>query len=623
MAGRYRISSRGLVLRLSVADLKNEWILTACLVLAVAAVLSPLLLLFGVKSGTIETLRHRLLQDPRNREIRPMISASFSPAFFQEIEKRPDVVFILPTTRQISTSVQARIAGAKPLNRGKSASLDLIPTNLGDPLLIDNQTPIPTTEECVLSSPAAETMQARVGDRVLISAKRIVGSQYETARMQLKVAGILPLRGGAVKAAYVPLQVVEAVEAYKDGQSVPEYGWDGSVPTAYPVYDAAAVCMPQPLDPVSRFSLVSGTGFSKITQASAHEFAVLTGMFLPQGVTAYQLAGAAHSLRMDNIQALKLKLRGRGAEVIPVVEGFSGVLTDANGTLSVPLSIQACAPLPRGMRRKEALPAGVSPRISSQDPQRWVQLPRDIDSPPAAPRLRVSLNQRVLEFPVQILEQPTTGASARISLDLAAIVNLLHTRDIAYDSILERFLLARRGYAGFRLYAAELEDVGILQDYFQSRGIPVHTEADRIRDVLELDVYLSLIFWLIAVVGLLGGAAALSASLYASTERKHRDLGILRLLGFSRNTLFRFPVYQGICIGSWGCILAIAVFAGLSRVINALFQAHLQAKESLCRLSGLDLGITLVATVLLSALAASAASWRTTRIDPSEALRDE
>src|SRR5262245_45526903 len=80
-----RQTPRGIVLRLSSADLRHEWILTACLIMAVAAVLSPLLLLFGLKYGTIETLRIRLVQDPRNREIRPLVSKSFAKAWIDDL----------------------------------------------------------------------------------------------------------------------------------------------------------------------------------------------------------------------------------------------------------------------------------------------------------------------------------------------------------------------------------------------------------------------------------------------------------------------------------------------------------------------------------------------------------
>jgi putative ABC transport system permease protein len=75
--------------------------------MAVAAVLSPLLLTFGLKYGTIDTLRMRLIQDPRNREIRPMASQAFSHEWFAQMQQRPDVAFIVPMTRQIAATVSA------------------------------------------------------------------------------------------------------------------------------------------------------------------------------------------------------------------------------------------------------------------------------------------------------------------------------------------------------------------------------------------------------------------------------------------------------------------------------------------------------------------------------------
>src|SRR5690606_39362760 len=53
-----------LVSALAAHSLRHEWILTLCLVIALAAVIAPLLVLLGLKHGTIETLRDRLVEDP-------------------------------------------------------------------------------------------------------------------------------------------------------------------------------------------------------------------------------------------------------------------------------------------------------------------------------------------------------------------------------------------------------------------------------------------------------------------------------------------------------------------------------------------------------------------------------
>ncbi len=131
-------ASLGIVLRLSRSDLANEWILTLCLVMAIAAVLSPLMILFGLKYGTIQTLRHRLVQDPRNREIRPMVSKSFNREWFEQMRGRTDVAFIVPTTRQISATMDVALRSDSSSGGNEKIQLDIVPTDEGDPLLLEN-----------------------------------------------------------------------------------------------------------------------------------------------------------------------------------------------------------------------------------------------------------------------------------------------------------------------------------------------------------------------------------------------------------------------------------------------------------------------------------------------------
>jgi putative ABC transport system permease protein len=203
------------------------------------------------------------------------------------------------------------------------------------------------------------------------------------------------------------------------------------------------------------------------------------------------------------------------------------------------------------------------------------------------------------------------------------MLNLLRERPMTYDATTNQLVLARVGYAGFRLYAPTIDAVDGLRRYFESQGLPVHTEAQRIQEVLALDRSLTLLFWGIAVVGMVGGAMALLASAYAAVERKRRDLGVLRLLGVSRRTLFRYPMYQSlmICVGAF--IVAMVFFTGMALAINDWFRGHLNPGESFCRLPPSALTGALGLTLLIAMLAAACAAWRVTQVDPAEALRDE
>ena len=255
-------------------------------------------------------------------------------------------------------------------------------------------------------------------------------------------------------------------------------------------------------------------------------------------------------------------------------------------------------------------------------------LPAGLASAGDEVKLRLREQDRDLSFPLKVaglLEDSggRAGRRAYVPAELAGLLNLFKERDFSFEPAENRFVLERRGYSGFRLYAAAIDQVADLRRDLEKEGIPVHTEAERIADVTELDTYLTLIFWLIAAVGLGGGAASLVASLYASVERKRRDLSILRLIGLSGAALFRFPVYQSLMIAGGGYAVAVGFFLSLAWLINTLFQTHLRAGESLCRLSWVHLAAALGGTLATAGAASLIAAWRTTRIDPAEALRDE
>lgn len=53
-------------------DYRNDGWLSACSVLALVAVIAPLLVLFGLKFGLVSSLTERLENDPATREIIPL-----------------------------------------------------------------------------------------------------------------------------------------------------------------------------------------------------------------------------------------------------------------------------------------------------------------------------------------------------------------------------------------------------------------------------------------------------------------------------------------------------------------------------------------------------------------------
>ena len=71
------------VVWLAFRDYIHEWRMSSCFILALASVLAPMLLLFGLKFGIVTGMMDRLVEDPRNREIRPVGANRFDYDWFK------------------------------------------------------------------------------------------------------------------------------------------------------------------------------------------------------------------------------------------------------------------------------------------------------------------------------------------------------------------------------------------------------------------------------------------------------------------------------------------------------------------------------------------------------------
>jgi len=609
-----------MIFKLAYKDVIHDRLLSVCLVLAIASIIAPLLILFGLQFGTIETLRNRLVQDPKNREIRPMTTRTFDRDWFEHMQDRyPGVSFIVPMTRQISSSIVA----VNETDR-LSESLSMMATAPGDPLLVENGAELPGSDECVLTAPAAQALNVKRGDELRFTAQRIIQGRYENASFLVRVRSIVDERASSLKTAYLPLAVIEAVEDFKDGRAVPAFGWQGELPAAYPVYEGALVLVPQPLSKLDEVLLINSTGFSQVKVLDAGESVAMLGRAAADRWPAYLLTVRHRWVGETNLRAVANKLRGRGARIIPWIEALpiqlatTGEGAIARQQLSLDLSILVENGSP-GLQSA----AGAKNGEAGQGMSRTVMVARDLPIAEGPATLTLAVEGRVLQIPVQVQKGDVPQGRAFAAASFAGQLDLLRYRNVRYDAQTDSLLLSRQGYAGFRLYAASIDAVEQVQRSLEAEGVAVTTERERIAEVKRLDHYTSLIFWLIAAVGVVGGISALTASLYASVERKKKELNVLRLLGLLKKELVLFPIAQGLLLSTGALLLSVIIFATVAQVINQLFRSQLQTSESLCTLSPLHFFLLFAGVWSLSIIAATFAALRATRLDPAEALRDE
>ena len=398
------------ILRLAYRDFAHERRLSLCYILALMAVLAPLLILFGLKFGLIDTLARRLVESAANREVVAVGSRRYDDDWFKRMSARADVAFVVPNTRRIAASL-SRLQN--PETGSDLRAVQMIPTGPRDPLLEPDLRPPEGLAELVLSASAARALGVGVGGRLLARIDRSHAGRDEGVIWELAVTGVLRPEVLAEDAALVPLALLVATEDYRDGVAVPQLGWDGS---------------------------------------------------------------------------------------------------------------------------------------------------------PAPPGARI--------------------------------------------------------FARFRLYAASIDDVARLESDLSAEGIAVRSHLAEIATMQALDRNLSRVFWLIAGIGTLGFLASLAANLLANVERKRRELGIARLIGFPTASLVLFPVAQAVLVAMLGASAAVLVYLPVAAALNGWFAVSLQPGESICRLLPIHVALALATTLIGAAVAAAWAGWRAARIEPAEGIRD-
>ncbi|WP_457668490.1 ABC transporter permease [Thiolapillus sp.] len=211
------------VLALASKDYFHEWQISVCFVLALAAVLGPMLVLFGLKFGIVGTMIDELVENPAKREIRPVGSGRYDRVWIDSLRKRDDVAFIVPRIRSIASTLSVSSERA-----GRILQFEVIPSAKGDPLLDPQLEPPSGMDRVVLSASAAKKLQVSAGDPIEGSLQRHFRGRKERVSMNLTVAAVAPATGFRRDGLFASVMLVEALEDFRDGHAVPALGWEGT-----------------------------------------------------------------------------------------------------------------------------------------------------------------------------------------------------------------------------------------------------------------------------------------------------------------------------------------------------------------------------------------------------------
>lgn len=204
--------------RLAWRDWLHEAGLSLCGVLALASILSPLLILHGVHMGVVERLRANLMRDPAVLVIVPQGSnvSGYDGAFIEQIRSLPGMRYAIGRTRDVAAEIELKSPA------GKRLTLSLDATSQGDPLLDNFSAPLPQSAkgrlEIVLSASAARKLGVGPGERLeTVLVRRQKSGRLMRLPLSFQVISVLPDIAHGNDIGLVDMETLLAIQDFRDG----------------------------------------------------------------------------------------------------------------------------------------------------------------------------------------------------------------------------------------------------------------------------------------------------------------------------------------------------------------------------------------------------------------------
>lgn len=584
-------------LRLALAEIREERLFSTGVVLAVCAVLTPIMLLWGAKTGVVDSLRTQLIKDPRIRALRPVDNKEVSTKWLEEMRNDPRVEFILPVTRTLS------LYGSLTKNKKTEPRIEVsfIPTGKGDPIgempEIKTSFQVSDPVPCMVSSDVAEELNLQRGDRVIVDVSRVEKNVTVRRTFSCKIHEVLSVERAITNAIFLPLPVTELIEDYKDGRAVSAFGWPegGALPIEH--LDALRIA-PEGTADWAKFLKVATESAKRIDMKPPAEIE----------------AGKRRCL----------EFRGnRGLIDYRQVEKLIEQLSTTPIAISVHLD-----PTP-------ARPATGGPDIQLRSASRFYS-PDDFSKVfhpgagikgkvPATELTVESSDNKISTLRVHLQDEAGKGNEpATLSPYASAIVaTAARLRPVEFSETTGSLHPLRPNYPGFRLYARNLEDVSHLRKKCNASGIEVETEEAQIEKVLALDSGLTKLFLLVACAGIIGGTGVLITNLYLSIERARRQFAALQVLGIPTLAVMASTIIQSATLVLLGLLASFFVCSFGGRLLQNVLGKNLDPGQQVFSL-GWSQWICASLVLLSCALVASLLAGSRLRVkDPALIVRSE
>nr|VFJ62381.1 MAG: FtsX-like permease family protein [Candidatus Kentron sp. DK] len=631
---------------LAFADLRFEWILSLCMMVALGAIFAPLFILQGLQSGIVGNMLDALQKDPGSRMVSPKfhVGAPLDEIWLEQLRQRSDVLITAPTAYLL---LQAE---------GLEDRVNILPTTPDDPLLVEHGIRLQEERaELVLSKRAAMLTQKAVGDHCKLILTRNTGVE-ERIPVGFRVAGILPGRVADEVKIWLPSKYFEGIHDWRGGRAFPALGLRGKGAILTPEYDGI-LALSERIPGRREYQRMLARRFS----FSRAPVAVEALGWQPVGNKQIRLwQPINNTVRATESRELRSRYAemGYAVETLPFVDNLRLRLGSNGPTLRatiLPEDLRSGGAVPGGAR----IPAWIAPgtRIQpsssrtateSEDVREHrAETGNEIETLVLSDKLSRQpdgVNQAIdvdvlfdtgpnrieIRLPLRLFHYSAVEPGF-IALDAEFVGKLAAARrkQADYDPDTGEFIPVRQGDHFFRAYAATINGLEPLVEFIRQYGARTGNKAlaepvshlTEVHNIRRLANYMRELYLLIVLVAAVAGVLAIFASVYAGVERKRRDLAYLQLMGMGQFTLYLFPYFKSLFLVAGGLAFTFTAYGFFSYVADLRFAGDVEG-ASLTHLSPGPITLLVGGILLFSSLASLAAAIRITNIDPGEYIRE-
>jgi putative ABC transport system permease protein len=569
---------------LAFRDISHERILSFCMACSLGAIFTPIIILLGLQQGIIGNMLDTLESDPASRLVRPkFMSQSPIPLDSLEVIQQSGVAFIPSETSHLLLDV-----------KGLHDSINVVPSSKKDPFVIQsNPIAIKDNKWVVISEPLSKKLGKFKGNKLTLLLRRETNANYpEEVPMDFTIVGVLDSEMMPDVKIYLPVDVFNGIYHWRKGYEILDLGLMGNRENNFhPEYDGVITGFyhKKPKDEDFRKMLAGRLPFSSMPK-------VYTELMSAQIHSDWRLWQTVNNtITASDIQVLNNVLLNYGyaPELVPYIKDISLELNrlDISKTWQIYMLPEILSP-----RWDE----GAKPilYISSED--------QDFSGEQQL-LLKTGIKGDKAKIPVLLeVSDNVSPGSIVASHHFSGLLRTAERLGATYNSVQYAFSLnSKEQVRYFRVYSESIEQLDGLVQIVKGIGDDLGLNALKepvsrlyeVQKIRTLSDYMQKIYFLIAAISGVSTVFAVSASVYATVQRRCKDLAYLNMLGVDKSTIIFFPFIKSMILISIGLVISFVAYWIFGVLASHWFVDLLGETTSLTRLKS-EYALSLIVIVL-------------------------